>query len=115
MIYVNQILKDKGMTAEDLAQKIKLSKQTIWAYGRGDRNPDPQTLCAIADALDVSLDLLVRGKEKDRSEERSMEGAIKRYENYTPAELEELGALIQYLRYRKERELQQGQASSDTP
>lgn len=115
LIALKKIMDEKKITVPELAEKTGLTKNMIWAYQSGRNNPDPETLCALADALDVSLDMLVRGKEKDRSEKRSMGDAIKRYENYTPAELEELGALIQYLRYRKERELQQGQASSNTP
>ena len=110
IIALKKIMDEKNITAPELAEKTGFTKNMIWAYQSGRSNPDPEQLCILADALDVSLDLLVRGKEKDRSEERSMEAAMARYEAYTPAELEELVALLQYLRYRKERERQQGQA-----
>lgn len=115
VIALKKIMDEKKITVPELVEKTGLTKNMIWAYQSGRNNPDPETLCALADALDVSLDMLIRGKEKDRSEERSMESAIKRYENYSLSDLSELGALIQYLRYRKERERQQEQASSDTP
>ena len=74
-----------------------------------------EILCKMADKFDCSLDLLVRGKEKDRPEERSFASVSKRVENYSVAELRELGSLITYLQYRKEREQSEGQVSEDSP
>ena len=105
----------KGISIVTLSEKLKIAKQTLWAYERGERNPTPEVLCAIADELDVSLDMLVRGKEKDRPEGRSMDDVIKRFQNYSPVELRELGSLITYLQYRKEREQSEVQGKEDTP
>ena len=73
MIYLKKIREEKNVTANEIADALNMSRQTIWAYERGERNPDPETLCAIADLLNVSLDMLIRGKEKDRLQGRSIE------------------------------------------
>lgn len=69
-MYLRQILKDKKMTARQLAEKVSVSEATISNYSSGKREPESlEILVAIADALDVSLDMLVRGKEKEPSPE----------------------------------------------
>lgn len=115
ILNMKNVRESKGISVGELSEKLKIAKQTLWAYERGERSPTPDVLCAIADALDVSLDMLVRGKEKDRPEERSFASVSKRVENYSVAELRELGSLITYLQYRKEREQSEGQVSEDSP
>ena len=114
MIYLKNVRESKHMSVDELAAKTMLSKQTIWAYERGGRNPDPTALCVLADALDCSLDMLVRGKEKDLPKGRSREDLFNRLEDYSLPELREVLAYANYLQYRKEREQTEGQGSSDT-
>lgn len=65
-MYLRQILKEKKITARQLAEKVNVSEAAISNYSSGKREPESlDILVAIADALDVSLDLLVRGKEKE--------------------------------------------------
>ena len=115
MIYLKEIRTEKGMSIEELSEKSNLSKPQLWSYESGRREPPIDALIALADVLDVTLDKLIRGKEKDRPEERSFESVSKRFENYSAAELRELGSLITYLQYRKEREQSEGQGSADSP
>ena len=112
---MRSIRKSKGMTMKELGELVGVAEVTVSFYETGKREPSLDVLCKIADALDVSLDMLVRGKEKDRPEERSFESVSKRFENYSAAELRELGSLITYLQYRKEREQSEGQGSADSP
>ena len=94
-IALKKIRTAKGLTVADIAKATGLSTGAVWGYERGDRNPDLETACQIADFLDVSLDMLVRGKEKDRPEERSMEGILKQYDKLTPADLRVVIALAE--------------------
>lgn len=115
IIALKAIREAKGIDVDTLAEKTGLTRNQIWNYESDRNKPTPEALCALADALEVSLDKLVRGKEKDHSEEWSMETAISRFDAMSPAQLRELSALIEYMRYRKERELSEDQASKDTP
>lgn len=99
----------KGMTVGELSDKVNIAKQTLWAYERGERNPTPEVLCQIADALDVSLDMLVRGKEKNRPEGRSIDDMVKIFKNLSPQELDMIVSLGAFLQYRKESPEQQDQ------
>ena len=44
----------KGLTQAELAKKLGMSPSYIGQYESGNRNPKPETLMRIADALDVS-------------------------------------------------------------
>lgn len=63
------LLENKRMTLVELAQKANLSLDTVKSiyYGRND-NPKLETLIAIADALDVSIDYLIGRKEYAKDE-----------------------------------------------
>ena len=84
---------EKKITVPELVEKTGLTKNMIWAYQSGRNNPDPETLCALADILDVSLDMLIRGKEKDRPEGRSLKEMVNDYENL-PDEVLEMNIVV---------------------
>lgn len=66
---MREIRKAKGLTMKQLGQIVGVAEVTISTYERGRSKPPLDVLVAIADALDVSLDQLVRGKEKEPSPE----------------------------------------------
>lgn len=92
-IALKKIMDEKKITVPELVEKTGLTKNMIWAYQSGRNNPDPETLCALADILDVSLDMLIRGKEKDRPEGRSLKEMVNDYENL-PDEVLEMNIVV---------------------
>lgn len=67
----------KGVTQKQLARIVGVAPSTVANWENGNREPTSiDLLCRVADALDFSLDMLVRGKEKDRPEERSIGGVV---------------------------------------
>lgn len=95
IIALKTIREAKGISVDDLAEKTGLTKMKIWNYESGRNQPDPETLCKLADALDVSLDMLVRGKEKDRLDGRSLDGVFKEYKSKSLEELEYFHIMLQ--------------------
>ena len=95
IIALKTIREAKGISADDLAERTGLTKMKIWNYESGRNQPDPETLCKLADVLDVSLDMLVRGKEKDRPEGRSFESVFKEYKSKSVEELEYFQVMLQ--------------------
>lgn len=93
IIALKKIMDEKKITVPELVEKTGLTKNMIWAYQSGRNNPDPETLCALADMLDVSLDMLIRGKEKDRHEGRSLKEMVNDYENL-PDEVLEMNIVV---------------------
>ena len=54
--------KQSGMTQSDLAEKLNVSRQAVSRWEMGTAKPEVDTLIAISDLFDVSLDYLVRDK-----------------------------------------------------
>lgn len=57
--------KEKGLTQQDVADRLRVNKQTISGYERGIRKPDFEKLDELADLFDVSIAYLV-GSQEDR-------------------------------------------------
>ncbi len=102
VIALKTIREGKGIEVQALAEMTGLTRNAIWNYEAGRSQPTPETLCILADALDVSLDMLVRGKEKDRSKERSVKDAMELFKKLAPSDLDALMALAAFLRSRRE-------------
>lgn len=60
-----QLRKQKGLSQEELANRLNVSRQTVSKWEVGDSTPDMEKLIAISDLFDVSLDKLVMGKEDE--------------------------------------------------
>ncbi len=54
-----QARKEKGLTREELAEKIGTSGPIVGRYERGDMMPSVDIATKISEALEVSLDFLV--------------------------------------------------------
>ena len=92
---MRSLRKAKGLTMKALGEKLGVAEVTISTYETGKREPPLDMLCKIADELDVSLDMLVRGKEKDRHEGRSLDSLMKEYRSKSPEELEYFAVMLQ--------------------
>lgn len=62
---IAQLRKDKGITQEELAEKIGVSRQAVAKWEAGQSVPEITTLIQIADCFEVSLDLLVGRVENE--------------------------------------------------
>lgn len=55
----------KGLTQQQLADKVNLSNKTISKWESGAGSPDIGNLTSLADALGVTVDELLRGELKE--------------------------------------------------
>src|SRR3954452_20855097 len=53
--------KARGLTQSELADLVGTTQPTINRYEAGDRDPDPETVAALAKALGVTEQLLTHG------------------------------------------------------
>ena len=60
-IYI--LRKSKGMTQDDLAEVLNVSKMAVSKWERGLNFPDIEVMCGIADYFDISIDELLGRKE----------------------------------------------------
>lgn len=51
--------KEQNISSEVLAEKINLAVESLWHIESGARKPSLQTLCNIAEVLNISLDYLI--------------------------------------------------------
>lgn len=61
-----QLKNERGLLQKDIARDVGLALRTYQYYETGQRKPDSDTLIALADYFDVSLDYLV-GRSDDPS------------------------------------------------
>lgn len=55
--------KQAGITQEQIAEKIGVSRQAVVNWEKGESNPDIDNCIALADLYHISLDDLVRGSD----------------------------------------------------
>ena len=104
-----------GLSQKELGAKVNVSEASMSNYETGKREPELKTLCALADIFDISLDMLVRGKEKDRLKGRSKEELLKEFDSMSDVELARLLPLLQAALADKQFQAHIRQASQETP
>lgn len=57
----------RGMTQDDLAERLHVVRQTVSLWENGKREPDIDTLLAIAEALDCEVTELIYGPKQEDS------------------------------------------------
>ena len=62
-----RLRRERGLNQEQLAEKIGVSRQAVSKWETGEASPDLPNLLALADALDVSLDMLCGLAERESS------------------------------------------------
>ena len=68
--------KQKGLSQEELANRLNVSRQTISKWEVGDSTPDMEKLIAISDLFEISLDELVMDKVSTQMGETSSKSEI---------------------------------------
>lgn len=57
-----EVRKRAGMTQNDLAEKLDVSRQAVSRWEMGTAKPDFENLVAISNIFDVSIDYLLKGE-----------------------------------------------------
>ena len=63
-LQIASLRKDKGLTQNDVAQRLGISFQAVSKWERGESLPDVSLLVDLADVLETSVDHILRGHEK---------------------------------------------------
>ena len=66
-----ELRKQKGLSQEELANRLNVTRQTVSKWEVGDSTPDMEKLIALCDLFDVSMDEFVMGKEAVNQENSS--------------------------------------------
>ena len=57
-----ELRKQKGLSQEELANRLEVTRQTVSKWEAGDSTPDMEKLAALGALFEISLDELVLGK-----------------------------------------------------
>ena len=108
---LKQLRKGKGITQDDLARVLKVSRSTIAAYEARNNQPDFDKLVQIADFFDITIDYLLSGEVKSAQDaavqtvsNKDLEKQL--IESFHPLPYEaKLNILdyIDYIKYQKEK------------
>ena len=63
---IKKLRKEKGMTQDELAEKLCVTRQAISNWEMGKAQPDVDTLTRLAEIFDVSVERIIYDKEKKR-------------------------------------------------
>lgn len=64
MEYLKQLRLSKKVPQQNVAKFLGISRQAYSNYENGNREPDMETLLKLAEYFEVTVDELLRGKEK---------------------------------------------------
>lgn len=73
--------KAKGLSQEELAGKINVSRQTVSKWELGDSAPDMEKLINLAEIFGVSLDELVNGNKFEDNDKEKEEMKVPQADN----------------------------------
>jgi len=64
---IKKLRKEKGMTQDELAEKLNVTRQAVSNWEQGKAQPDIETLTKLAEIFDVSVEQIIYGSDrKDR-------------------------------------------------
>ncbi|WP_411676046.1 helix-turn-helix domain-containing protein [Caproicibacter sp.] len=80
---LQKLRKCRGLSQENLAQEMGVSRQAVSKWESGQSLPETEKMIALSDLFGVSLDTLIKGAKEDKSEEGSpRECAFHRYNRH---------------------------------
>lgn len=74
---IKKIRKMAGMTQEELAEKMNVSRQTISKWEKEISSPDLDSAVALCELFEISLDDFLKGGQSVKEEKISLEDMIK--------------------------------------
>lgn len=76
-----ELRKQKGLSQEELANQLNVTRQTISKWEVGDSTPDMEKLAALSELFEISLDELVLGKVPVRTKLDELSAKVMTAEN----------------------------------
>lgn len=77
---ISKLRRDKGMTQEELASHLQVTRQTVSSYENGKSEPDIAMLHKLSEALEMEISFLIEGKtpeEKGKKDPKDKKKKIK--------------------------------------
>ncbi len=97
--FIKELRKEKGITQEQLAEKLKVSGRTVSRWETGSNMPDISLLVEIADFFDVDVRELIEGERKSEMMDEELKEIATKMADYADAEKGKLLKRIQIISF----------------
>ena len=81
--FLKELRKEKNITQEQLAEKIKVSGRTVSRWETGSNMPDISLLVELADFYDVSIPEIIDGERKSENMNEEVKETVLKLSDYT--------------------------------
>ena len=71
--------KNAGLSQDQLADRIGVSRQAVSKWERGEASPDTDNLIALSEVYNVTLDELIKGKKTESSDNKNKNNTKETY------------------------------------
>ena len=86
--FLQELRKEKGLTQEQLAEKLFVARRTVSRWETGSNLPDLDILVELADFYDVDLRELLDGERKGEDMDKETQETVLKVAEYSNAEKE---------------------------
>lgn len=84
--FLKELRKEKGLTQEQLAENLNVSRRTVSRWETGNNLPDLDVLIEMADYYEVDLRELLDGERKSEEMNKEMEETVLKVADYSNEE-----------------------------
>lgn len=89
-MFFKELRKEKGLTQEQLAQRLRVSRRTVSRWETGSNMPDLDILIEMSDYYEVELRELLDGERKDEKMDKELEEAVLKVADYSNEEKQKI-------------------------
>ena len=95
-IFLKDLRKEKGLTQEQLAETLNVSRRTVSRWETGSNMPDLDLLMEIADLYEVDLREMLNGERKSEDKmNKELEETVLQVAEYTNADKQRVTKTVQ--------------------
>lgn len=84
--FLQELRKEKGLTQEQLGEKLGVARRTVSRWETGNNMPDLDLLIELSDLYDVGLREMLDGERKSEDMDKEMEEAVLKVAEYSNEE-----------------------------
>lgn len=95
--FLRELRKQKGLTQEQIAEKLNVSNRTVSRWENGNNMPDLDILIEISDYYEVDLRELLDGERKSEKMNSEMKETVLKAVDYTNSEAERYTERVHWL------------------
>ncbi len=89
-MFFKELRKEKGLTQEQLAEKLRVSRRTVSRWETGGNMPDLDLLIEMSDYYEVELRELLDGERKGEKMDKELEETVLKVADYSNEEKQKI-------------------------